>query len=351
MKILIIQQKMIGDVLTSSILFDNLKREYPKSELHYLINSNTYPVVINHPNIDHFIFFTPEIKNSNQLFFKLCKKIKLEHYDTVIDVYGKWSSNFISYSSKAKIRISYYKWYTSFFYTHPIKRRKTSKQNLGLAIEHRLQLLEPICSINTQIKPKIYLTEEEITNAKNFLEEAEIQLKKPLFMISVLGSGNTKTYPYKYMAQIIDQIVIQTNGQILFNYIPSQETAAKEIFNKCTLASQSKIYFNVFGRSLREFIAITKHCNALIGNEGGAINMAKAVDIPTFAIFSPWISKESWNLYEDDKEHMSVHLKDFYPEIYADKLQKQLKPKIEELYLKFKSELFKEKLERFLEQF
>ena len=41
MKILVIQQKMIGDVLTSSILFESLRIKYPNSKLDYLVNSNT----------------------------------------------------------------------------------------------------------------------------------------------------------------------------------------------------------------------------------------------------------------------------------------------------------------------
>jgi len=41
MKILVIQQKMIGDVLTSSILFEALRTQYKEATLHYLINENT----------------------------------------------------------------------------------------------------------------------------------------------------------------------------------------------------------------------------------------------------------------------------------------------------------------------
>jgi heptosyltransferase-2 len=52
MKILIIQQKMIGDVLTSSLLFEVLKNNYKESELHYLINSHTSEIINNNPLID-----------------------------------------------------------------------------------------------------------------------------------------------------------------------------------------------------------------------------------------------------------------------------------------------------------
>ena len=60
MKILIIQQKMIGDVLTSSILFEALRTQYKEATLHYLINQNTVAVVENNPYIDEFIIVSPK---------------------------------------------------------------------------------------------------------------------------------------------------------------------------------------------------------------------------------------------------------------------------------------------------
>src|SRR5690606_16332543 len=103
MKILIIQQKMIGDVLTSSILFEALRLKYPNAQLYYLINEHTFPVVQNNPFIDHFIFFTPVIEKSKIKLFKLAKKIRQEKFDIVIDAYCKLSSNLISAFSGAKI--------------------------------------------------------------------------------------------------------------------------------------------------------------------------------------------------------------------------------------------------------
>ena len=41
--------------------------------------------------------------------------------------------------------------------------------------------------------------------------------------------------------------------------------------------------------SLRDYIVTVSRCQAVIGNEGGAINIAKGLSKPTFAIFSPII--------------------------------------------------------------
>ncbi len=350
MKVLIIQQKMIGDVLTSSILFEALKNKYPNSELHYLINSHTYPVVKCNPFIDKFIFITPEIQNSKRTLIRFTKIIRNEDYDTVIDIYSKLSSNLITLASNAKTKISKYKWYSSFIYSHTYKEQKTQKTNAGLAIENRLQLLQPL-QIDTSkiVKPKIHLTDKEKIKAQRFLETHGVNLKQPIFMIGVLGSSANKTYPFSYLAKIIDALVFENpESQILFNYIPKQEDDAKAILNLCLPKTQAQIYFNVFGKSLRDFLGLTYYATALIGNEGGATNMAKALEVPTFTIFSPWIKKEAWNMFDDGKQNVSVHLEDYKPDFFINQKIKTLKNNYKSLYKAFKPELFLTEFKKFL---
>lgn len=353
MKILVIQQKMIGDVLATSILFEAIKHKYPKAELHYVINSHTFPVVKNNPFIDYFHFFTPEHEKSKFQLYKFAKDLNKQNFDVVIDVYSKLSSKLMTFLSKAKTKISIDKGKKSFIYTHTFKHKSKAHTNAGLAIENRLQLLKPLDIDALKIvRPKIYLTEDEKNNAKQFLESNAIDLENPLFMIGVLGSGHNKTYPFEYMAKVIDQIVLEhPTSQILFNYIPKQEADAKAILELCSPETQKHIYFDVFGKSLRDFLAITSHCDALIGNEGGAINMAKALYIPTFTIFSPWIKKEAWNMFDDNIKYVSVHLKDYDNKPYLNiEHPKVLKSKATELYLDFKPAFFESNLKAFLKR-
>ncbi len=339
---------MIGDVLTTALLFEALKKKYPKCELHYVINSNTFAVVQNNPFIDKFLFVSPEIEKSKLKLYSFLKSIGREKYDVIIDAYSKISSNLMTLFSGSKQKISKYKWYSSIFYTHPIKYNTKRNTNAGLAIENRFQLLSPFSiDLSSNYKPGIFLTENELNESRHFLKKHQIDLNKPLFMIAVLGSSFNKTYPIAYMSAVIDLIVDQTKGQILFNYMPKQEQVAKEIFDMCKPHTKKLIFFNVYGKSLRSFLAITHHCAAIIGNEGGAINMAKALDVPTFTIFSPWIDKATWSIFEND-QNISVHLKDFIPEIYENVHERKMKSKSVELYKKFKPEFIKNKLITFL---
>ncbi|MGM1055852.1 MAG: glycosyltransferase family 9 protein [Bacteroidota bacterium] len=332
MKILVIQMKMIGDVLTSSILFEALRKKYPEAELHYLIYKQTQPVVENNPFIDKIIPFDPANKDFYKLW-ELSRRIQWEQYDIVIDVYSKINSAFLTALSGAKKRISYHKWYTRKGYTQTFRLKEQPNTLAGLAVENRMMLLKGISNnFPKEIQPKIYLTATEKFQAKEKLTEAGISSEKPLFMVGILGSSANKTYPLHYMAQVLDFIIDKTQANLLFNYIPQQEEQAKELFSKCNAKTQKNIHFGIYGKSLREFMALTSCCDAFIGNEGGAANMAKASGVPTFSIFSPQIKKENWSIYEDGKKHVSVHLRDFEPTLIEGTSKKRLSENAIDLY-------------------
>lgn len=337
---------MIGDVLTTSILFEALKNANPEAELHYVVNSNTIPVIQNNPFIDKYIQVTPEVEKNKGQFLKFLFDLRKEKYDTVIDVYGKLSSLLITTFARAKQKITYHKNHTSLFYTTTIKRLKNPINNSSLAIENRLKLLEPLGIGFSTLSPKIYLTPSEINEAKLFLQNASIQFDKKLYMISVLGSTKNKTYPFEYMAKLLDELCVYSECQILFNYIPKQEKEAREIYDLCAPKTQKCIFFDVYGKSLRSFLAITQHCDALIGNEGGANNMAKALQIPTFTIFSPYLNKQNWFGEIEAQNHVAIHLSDYVNYDEHDKEVAKKDPS--SYYLKLKPEYIKPQLNTFL---
>ncbi len=352
MKILLVQQKMIGDVLVSSLLCEVLKKHYPQSELHYLIYEHTLAVVQNNPFIDKIVLFDTDVQNSKPRFYRFLKAIAKEKYDVVIDIYGKLESNLISLFSKAPIKISHRKWYSNFIYTHTISGTKKEDSKLGLAIENRMSFLTPLLKTEPgqAASPRIYLSTSELASAKKFLTQKGVDLSHPLIMLGILGSSASKTYPLKYMAEIIDTISEQSEATLLLNYIPAQQAEAKRLFELCNAHSKAKIRFDVFAPSLRDFLALLHYCDALIGNEGGTVNMAKALDVPSFAIYSPWINKLAWHTFNEKTQNRAVHLSDFLPEKFTHKSKKELKQHAVELYELFKPALFKNQVAAFLDR-
>lgn len=326
MRVLIIQQKRIGDVLTTSILANIIKKNIPEAIIDFMCYSNCIDVLKGNPSIDNIIVLEQKTRKNYRFFLKFIKDIRRQRYDVVIDAYCKLETNLITAFSGAKYKISYHKQYSSIFYSHNVKRLANgSKSELGLAIENRLKLLNPLNLKDlSDFKPKLFLSKEEITISRKKLYDADINEQRPLFMIGILGSEWYKTYPLERMAQLLDFTVNETNATLLFNYIPNQKEDALKLYNLLNKTTQQHVNFDIYANSLRSFLGILSQCHALIGNEGGIVNMAKALEIPTFSLFSPSVDKETWQIFEDEK-NISIHLKDLKPEIYTNFDEKHIK--------------------------
>lgn len=338
---------MIGDVLVSTVICEAIKTAFPSAEVHYMIHPNTVAVVDNNPFIDRIVVFDPQIYGGLFGLFKFGKALKKENYDVILDAYAKLESLIPTLLSAAPKRIGFKKWYSGLFYTKSIERKDGI---LNTAIIHRLLLAKEVTKTEIHpMFPQIYLSNREREVAAEKISE-NIESGKKLIMISVLGSNQSKSLPAIQMVETLDFIASQTVATLLFNFMPSQLEEATNIYNLCKPETQEAIKLDFYTKSLREFLAILSQCQALIGNEGGAVNMAKALSVPTFTIFSPWINKESWNMLTEQNNHEAVHLADYFPELYLDVNPKQFKGKSFSLYQKLELELYSEKLEKFLKQ-
>lgn len=352
MKILVIQQKRIGDVLTSTIICNNLKAKYPDSTIDYMCYPNSIDVLKENPNIDNIIPLSNKVRKSIPSLFKFIFQIRRKKYDAVIDVYSKLETNLITLFSGAKYKVSYHKWYTKIFYNYTYERLDAVESEHGLAIENRLMLLKPFIPEKiTDVKPKIFLKESEITEAKQLLKKHNIDTEKQLIMFGILGSEVYKTYPLEGMAKIIDFTVAKTNATIIFNYVPFQKDLALAVYNYCSEETKKHIAFDLYCTELRPFLALLSQCEMLIGNEGGAVNMAKALEIPTFSIFTPSVRKETWQLFENEAKNDSIHLKDLKPEIYEQHTEQYIKEHTLEYYAEYPLPLMLKKLETYFQEY
>jgi len=343
MKILIIQQKMIGDVLICSLLCENIIKWNPQAKIDFIANTHTLPVLNNNPHINKIIVFGDHFKNDKKSFYNFLNDQRKNKYDIVIDAYGKIESVLTSWLTPSPIKIGYKKWYTNWVYSISVERQLNKlKDDIQLSIKNRIKLLIPIIgkNFNYIYKPKIYLDDYEKENAKAVLINRR---KSPLLMISALGSSKLKTYPIEKMSFVLDYIVSKYDAQLILNYMPNQREEILLLHNKIKLKTKQALLFKKSPGTLREYISIVSCCDAIIGNEGGAINIAKSLDIPSFAIFSPQINPEAWNT--SSQTQIGVHVKNYNKNFKGFKLNSK---QIICLYDSFEFDYFKDELSIFM---
>jgi ADP-heptose:LPS heptosyltransferase len=347
-KVLIIQNKRIGDVLISSVIANNFKKKYPESQVHFMAYDFTHGVLLNNPNIDKIISINDKELKKIPVLIQLIKKIRKERYDIIFDPYSKTQSRLICKFSKAKQTIGHKsrkKFGNLGYYTHPVTISKEKTKICGKAIEDRIHLLsqsgnyEPI-----DYEPKLFLSESE--KKEDWLGSYS---NKKVIVLGVLGSTPQKSMPYQYVAEIVDYISKNYDVNILFNYAPHQKEEAQKIYEMCQ--NKSNIILDIYAKSIRDFIKLMNQCAVLVSNEGGTVHIAKALNKPTFTIFSPYVNKDHWASFEDGKLHHSVHLLEIKPTLFESftfEERKKIEKNPDELYKQLTPELILPELDRFL---
>jgi len=349
-KILVIQNKRIGDVLIASVIAQNMKTVFPDSQIDYLVYDFTTGVIENNPNIDNIIAVNEKELKQFKFMRRLIKQVKNNKYDIIFDPYSKLQSRIICYFSGAKMRIGFQKrgknpWFK--FYTHTVPLLEEKKHISGKAIEDRINMFNtffPLAQNQIDYEPHIVLTQNE--QQYNKLNK----YNKPAIMLGVLGSTPQKSMPYQYIVALIDHITATYNVNVLFNYAPHQKADALSIYNQCQ--NKSNIILDIYEDSIRGFITLMNKCELLVGNEGGIVHISKALNKPTFTIFSPYVLKEHWASFEDGKKHTSIHLLEEKPNLF-DEFSVEQRRKIEEnpheLYQMLTPEMILKKLTPFLD--
>ncbi|MCB0462721.1 MAG: glycosyltransferase family 9 protein [Flavobacteriaceae bacterium] len=348
-KILIIQNKRIGDVLLSSIIANNIKTVFPESEVHFFTYDYASAVLENNPNIDKIIMVKDkELKNPINLL-KQSLAIRKAGYDIIFDAYSKFQSRIMCLLSGSEYRIGFKRKHKTLklpFYTHPVNFLDKSSMSCGKAIEDRINIIDAVFPIkHADYTPKLFLTDAEQQYKKID------HLKKPVIMLGVLGSTPQKSMPYDYVADLVNHITTTYKANILFNYAPHQKSEALKIYEQCK--DKDQIHLDIYENSVRGFIRLMNKCDILVANEGGSVHMAKALNKPTFTIYSPYILKDHWASFEDGTMHESIHLLEEKPELF-DSTTREDRKAIEknptQLYRELTPELIIKKLDVFLKQ-
>ncbi|MCB1583724.1 MAG: glycosyltransferase family 9 protein [Marinicella sp.] len=349
-KILVIQHGDTVEVLASTVICQLIKKQNHNAIVHMLVNSDMLPLLINNPYIDEIIEFKKVYQQSAKFMKGFVKAIREAKYKVVIDASNHWQSGLISWKSKAPIRISFTKWYNRFFYTRRVPYTNNVKSDIPQLIQNRLTLLTTATNkkVNFEV-PKIHLNENEMFEGRRLLDEHGLNGSK-LIMIGLFDNNHSQSYPDSYMCKLIKFLTQFNNAMFLINTMPGQKHQAIEFVSELPSHLQVKfnLKFNAVG--IRQFLLVLNHCNAFIGNEGDASNMAKALGVPTFGIVNPMEDIVSSGLFKSGPKNYSVHLEQFKPELYQNKSHSHLKSQMEMYFQQFTPDLILPKLAAFCNQ-
>lgn len=273
-KILIIKLKGIGDVVLSTIVFNNLLKDFPYAKIDFLTEVPSLPVLNNLNFINKILLLK---KSSFIDTIKLYLKIFFKRYDLVLDLYSNPRTAFITFLSFAKYRAGFPYRGRKYAYNlfGPIERNKYHSAELHLLLLKSIRLSYDERDLFFGLK------EESIKMANDFFNK---NFNDDDLIVGLCPSGGWKSKRCDSVkfAEIGDAIAKKYNAKIIILWGKEDLNDAKEIQSLMKLSSTLIPETNI--NQLGAFLA---KCDLVIANDSGPMHIASALKTPVLGLFGP----------------------------------------------------------------
>jgi len=270
-KILVIKTRAIGDVILSTPVLPNLRREFPSARIDFLVEKFAAPILAGNPFIDHVISFDAKSQSSLSLILT----VRRNKYDLIIDLLVNPRTAIITMFSGARFKVGYpFKW-RRYAYNILAPSRDGDYHNVDFNLDSLRRNEIPI----TTTQPLFYLDEESENFAREFLQKQNLS-KNKFVSIQPSGGWEIKRWKTEKFAELCRMVREQLHLEAVVFYGPSERADAERISSSsnAVLAPQT---------SLHEMGAIMRQSLLLITNDNGPMHIAATLKVPTLVIYGP----------------------------------------------------------------
>lgn len=269
MKILLVRNDNLGDLICTTPAIEALRKKYPDAQIDIVVNSYNFLGIRNNPFVDNIYVYTKPkhvngiINKLKALFgkIKVFNDIRKEKYDVSVVFRSGYSSSAEQFSniSDAKMRIGMKDKKNRDKFTHHIELNPDHHE-----VEFCFDCLEPLDVKYNNEKTFFYLENEYIEKYKELGEYV-------LFHISSRIKEN------KISKEKFKQIFDKLNKKIIITAEPNDFEIAQ------WLEANSKVTF-IKTSSLLDLGGVIVNSKLFVTLDGGAMHMAPALGVKTIAL-------------------------------------------------------------------
>lgn len=282
-RILVIKLRAIGDVVLSTAVLPSLRTRYPDSEIHFLTETPSLPVVEGNPFVDQVVELAQgkwaRLSGMRGILesIRFALRIRAARYDLVIDLFGNPRSAFLTWISGAPKRVGFRFRGRSYAYTLCVEPRGDRIHEVAFNLD-ALQALK--INLKSPV-PSFPVSENDSANIQDWLNT---RAESVSFLVGIhpWGSWEAKRWLLKYFAELADRLVLEYGAKVIILWGPGEKQVAESVIrmgkNQLLLAPQT---------SLKELGALLKRCDLVIANDSGPMHIAAALGTPTVGIFGP----------------------------------------------------------------
>ncbi len=291
--VLVIKLRAIGDVLLSTPLVENLKKQFPHLKIDFLCEQFASDVIRGNPWVNEVITFNKKEESG----IALIQKVRNKKYDVVIDLFGNPRTALLTRLSGAKHRIGFPFRGREYAYNIRITPRGGEVHN----VDFNLDVLRGFSLPIEASDPYFALSENDTLFAERWLKSNKLFGAK-IVGINPSGGWYTKRWEIKNYAELADRLADSVKAHILLFWGPGEFDDVHKI--QSLMNRQSSI---IPATSLKQMGALLSQCSYLVSNDSGPMHIAASLGVPTLGLFGPtnphlqgpYGKKNSWVRHEE----------------------------------------------------
>jgi ADP-heptose:LPS heptosyltransferase len=289
-RILVLQQRQIGDVLLTTPALALLRRAHPRAHIAFFTEKKCAPVLEHNPDVDEIIVLDkkalPSLPAQLRFYRRVGRGLGGGKWDLVVDFQQlprlRWIVFFAMLAApRQQVRLSYPPpWYNSMLYTH------AGEMAGCYAAEAKAAMLGPLLGPagvgwNSE-PPRIFLTDDEMAWAEGYLTSLGVKASETVVTIDVTHRRESRRWSARQWAALADGLCeARPEVRPLFLHGPGEEADARGVMEAMRLRERA-----ILDRllTLREMAAVQSRSAIHVGNCSSPRHFAVAVGTPTFIV-------------------------------------------------------------------
>lgn len=291
-RILVCQQRQIGDALLVTPALELLKRRFPLAELHLFTETKCEPLLRGNPHLDKLVLL--DRREQKGLFAQLAwyRKVTAAKYDLIIDFQQLPRCRMLTRFSRAPVRLSHpAPWHRLGLYTH------TVRPVTGYAAAAKVSLLAPLGIVWRGERPRVYLADAERVQARALLAGLGLREGQRLVSVDSTHRRASKRWPTVLYGRLLD-ILAEARPELRFLLLrgPGEDDEVRALRAAC--ARPDRVLLPDDTPDLRMSAACMAQAVLHVGNCSAPRHMAVALGVPSLII--PGASGPEWT-YPDPR--------------------------------------------------
>lgn len=275
-RVLVLQQRKIGDVLLATPAIRLLRERYPDAPVDVFAERHASQVLNHNPDVDTIFRLDKKELNSTLKALAYYRRAGRGH-DLVVDFQQLPRCRLVTAFSLARVRLTFTPpWYNRPYYTHWVDTLD------GYAAMSKASVLRPLGIEWHGQPPRLFLAPEEREAARSLL--AELGLKAGQRLVTVDPTQNDmRRWPAEHYGRLIREVLaVRPDTAFLLFYGPGEEAQVREVAAAAGDPPGLIVPPRVLG--LREMAAIMDRASLHLGNCSAPRHFAAGLDLPSLIV-------------------------------------------------------------------